>query len=364
MSYTIKSLTSRFFFDLLTPSTFRVLLAAFVVLYHTLGFITIGHYAVYVFFVLSGYWIARMYTEKYTEYKNSYLVYLLSRLGRLMPMYWLIFVFSLIVFFLIPSFAQKTDGREHIQWIWAANFIVLGVANSPFQLIGTSWSLDIEIQFYILAPLLVLLFRRGWAIPLFIVSSMLAISLIAFHHFAYNILFYLPFFAIGGLIYHFNYQATKRIAVLCLLAAGALLFFNYAIPHLRNNYLLNKTSILLGFDYIELLNVVLLLLTIPYVSINVRLATKKELKGKEQLLSSISYILYLVHWPLLQIYAWFAGDQINVKKMLLLCAYYVFCVVLSYVLAKYVDTYFEKQRRSWLDRQAKLRQPAWANQPV
>ena len=45
-----------------SPGTFRLLLALLVVLDHFTG-IMVGRAAVYLFFVLSGFWIHRMWTE-------------------------------------------------------------------------------------------------------------------------------------------------------------------------------------------------------------------------------------------------------------------------------------------------------------
>lgn len=362
MSNPVKTIPSRILFEYLTPSTFRVLLAALVVAYHVISLITLGHYAVYVFFMLSGYWIARMYSEKYRYYKNSYFVYIVSRLARLMPIYWFVLLLTILVFVCIPSFAQKADaGKEYLGLVWTSNILVTGVANSPFMFIATAWSLDIEIQFYILAPLLLLLFRKKWAIPVFIITSLLSIALVLLEHASINVFIYLPYFIIGMLIYHFNYEASKKLAAFCLLIAAGILAIHYAVPFLRNGYLLNKEYDFGGFKYAEVLNILLVLLTIPYVSINVRLNPSKQLKGREQLLSSISYVLYLVHWPALQVYVLFANRASGVQKLICLIAFFIVSFVLSYLLARYVDTFFEKQRRKWLDRQQKRVQPLAAN---
>ena len=50
------------------PGFFRLILATLVFLHHTSS-IALGEMAVIVFFVLSGYWIAKMYREKYSKKK-------------------------------------------------------------------------------------------------------------------------------------------------------------------------------------------------------------------------------------------------------------------------------------------------------
>ena len=49
------------------PGLFRFILAFMVLIFHTISFFPLGHYAVYVFFMLSGYWIFKMFEEKAYE---------------------------------------------------------------------------------------------------------------------------------------------------------------------------------------------------------------------------------------------------------------------------------------------------------
>lgn len=336
-------------FRTITPGIFRLLLACIVVIYHSVAFLTIGHYAVYVFFILSGYWIFKMYREKYSLYRNSYWVYLTSRLARLMPMYWLILLLSFIIYLNIPSMAQKlTLLKDQHTSIGLHNIFILGLADSAYQFIGTSWSLDIEVQFYILAPVLFFLCRKNIGLLLLAISSIATVLLVYYGYPKFNLLLYLPYFLIGALIYYFDYIAPRSLAVAGILAIVVILGLNYLIPDLRNNYLLNRDAYVFGFSYRESLNVLLTILTIPFVSVNVRLSTTKEVAGKEQLRSSMSYIIYLLHWPLLQIYAAYVANAGAMLKATSLVIYYVACLGLSYLIAKYIDSYFEKRRRRWL----------------
>lgn len=342
-----------FLFGFITPGLFRFLLAFIVVIYHSVDFLTLGHYAVYVFFMLSGYWIFRMYNEKYSTYKNSYYVYICSRLGRLMPLYWLILLVSLMIY-TIPAISQRLAGLEGQGLnIAAFNFLVLGLANSPHQFIGTAWSLDIEIQFYIIAPLLLLLCRKGFGWPLFLAGSVLSLLLLYNHYTSENLMVYLPYFVIGGLIYHFNIQATRNFAIISLFLLLAILCMNYIVPALRTDYLLNRKAYLLGFNYREGLNVILAILTIPFLAINVRQVSKKEMAEAEQIWSSMSYVIYLLHWPLLLIYSVCVTGVGGKTKVIYLSIFYIICIGLSFLIAKYIDARFEKRRRKWIGKMEK-----------
>lgn len=349
-------------FGQISPGLFRLLLALLVMVYHSVDFLSLGHYAVYVFFMLSGYWIFKMYSEKYRTYKNSYLVYITSRLARLMPMYWFILLFSVAIYSLIPDLSQKVNlVRYQPGSVGLTNLLIIGVANSPFSFIGTTWSLDIEIQFYILAPLLFLAARKTLFLMLALFST-IAIGLIFTHYSLVNILVYMPYFIIGGGIYLFNYKASQKLVMYCLFIIVAILTFSYMIPGIRTAYLLGRETYVLGFNSREAINVILAVLTIPFVSVNVRLAVRKELLGREQVWSSMSYIIYLLHWPLLQFYAYNAMGAGLVKKSAFLLLYYIVCIFLGYVLAKFVDARFERYRKGWVERQERRIAVAGVNQ--
>ena len=72
---------------------------------------------------------------------------------------------------------------------------------------GVAWSLEIEIQFYVLVPLLALLFaisdarlRRTIVITLMLVSGMLTNFLYRSPHWHASIIYYVPFFLAGFLL--------------------------------------------------------------------------------------------------------------------------------------------------------------------
>jgi peptidoglycan/LPS O-acetylase OafA/YrhL len=61
------------------PGAFRLLLALAVLVHHSVGFIACGAPAVYLFFVLSGYWVTLLWDRKYSGLAHPYLVFWSSR---------------------------------------------------------------------------------------------------------------------------------------------------------------------------------------------------------------------------------------------------------------------------------------------
>lgn len=332
---------------------FRLLLAVLVMVFHSVAFLTIGHYAVYVFFVLSGYWITKMYIEKYSLFTKPYWVYIQSRLFRLLPVYWVILLLAMLVklaqSYLSLSNHEPTFNAETI----FLNFILLGLIHADFKFLVPSWSLDIELQFYLIAPLLVGLFSTKRSVILVLALSVLCciISFSSPYSLEFlNLIGYLPWFGIGSIIYLYNVKFPDYAAFLCLLAGGFLLAIHYGIPALRLTYLLNKQATVYGFNYQEFINLILTILTIPFITLNVR---QKVDPQKDHLYSSMSYILYLLHWPLLQIYAQSVTQLGALQKTIYLLVYFTATLLFSYFLSVYVDNYFERSRRRWLCRQKK-----------
>ena len=342
---------NKFLFQTITPGWFRLFLALIVVVFHSVSFLTIGHYAVFVFFILSGYWIFKMYKEKYSLYKNSYLVYLRSRLFRIMPVYWVILLLTLMLYAIVPDLLnQAQTSAPNIFTSVFFNFLLIDVTRQSFLFIVPAWSLCLEIQFYILAPLLILIYtNKNAAILVTIFFYILSIVLVykswPFSGF-FKIFIYLPFFLTGGLIFIFDIQYSERSAKIGILAIFLILVFNYLTPQIRNNFLLNKNALIFNFNYSELLNVIFAVLTIPFVTNNIR---QKVIQHKnENILSSMSYVIYLLHWPLLLIYSMSVKNMSALQKLSHLLVFYFSCIFLSWLISIFIDNFFERKRKKWI----------------
>jgi peptidoglycan/LPS O-acetylase OafA/YrhL len=127
----------------LGPGQFRVILAILVVFSHMSDF-EIGRPAVFVFFMLSGYWVLRMYEQKYRPTAPAWVFYL-SRFMRI----WLAFATAFLATFLILALTPLAKPTE---MLWGLP--LLGIATTKRDVLGTSWSLDIELQFYLLVPVI------------------------------------------------------------------------------------------------------------------------------------------------------------------------------------------------------------------
>jgi peptidoglycan/LPS O-acetylase OafA/YrhL len=124
------------------------------------------HIGVALFFVLSGFLIAYTYAAAPAQSGRAYTRYMLLRLARIMPLYWLI----LTVYYLDAGY-----GRGHSTWLTYS--LLHGFSNTAnLDGIAQAWSLTVEMTFYLLAPLLCLLQRRHL---LYLISALVLLLVIS-----------------------------------------------------------------------------------------------------------------------------------------------------------------------------------------
>ena len=157
------------------PGFLRLILAALVLVQHYSS-CDFGGWAVFMFFVLSGYWISRMYMGKYRHAHSPWRSFVLNRYFRLLPVYLACLGVAYVVysrFALLPDFSRSPG------W-WLRALPIVG-SNENGVLIGVFWSLDIEFQFYLIAPFVVVALHRLSARNALGVTAALAVMTVYFH---------------------------------------------------------------------------------------------------------------------------------------------------------------------------------------
>ncbi len=108
------------------------------------------HIGVAMFFVLSGFLIAYTYADAPAKSGREYTRYMLVRLARILPLYWLI----LTAYYLDPKFGK-------LDFSWLTYTLCHGFSDFyNLRGIAQAWSLNVEMTFYFLAPFLCLLQRK------------------------------------------------------------------------------------------------------------------------------------------------------------------------------------------------------------
>lgn len=252
----------------LPPGAFRLLLAFMVVASHLSGY-DIGRLAVVLFFYLSGYWVTRLYKEKFGP--GSVGRFYLSRYWRLAPL------------FFLATFAAAIARDQGLGW---SNFTLLGLASTGEATDPThvSWSLDLELQFYLLLPLLIPLLER-WprvvcyaSVPLALAGSWLDTT----HH-VLTVAKFLPAFLLGALTFQASYAPSAGLARGSLVAFGLLSAVTAFTPFL---FKAQPDP----FDR-DLWAMVWCLPLLPYVARSLLARSSRA----DRVLGDITYPLYLFH---------------------------------------------------------------------
>jgi peptidoglycan/LPS O-acetylase OafA/YrhL len=155
-----------------------------------------------LFFVISGFILAIPFASHYLRGtpKINLRRYFTRRLTRLEPPYVIILLVLSGVFVLLM---HQSIGELLPHLVASILYLHNIIYHSPSTINGVAWSLEVEIQFYLLVPLLAFLFaierpavRRGVLTGLMFFSAVLSIRLLQTPLQA-SILYYLPFFLAG-----------------------------------------------------------------------------------------------------------------------------------------------------------------------
>lgn len=155
----------RFYGDTDFITGLRAIAATMVVIIHTGAFSEFGmvgqaitsggKYGVHIFFVISGFTIARTFTEA-----RDYKTYLIRRIMRIIPLYWLVLSIATALwlsgYFSMPTWMTELgaplDLYNFLIHLSMLSYLDYRVANS---LIGVEWTIPIEVFWYISLPFLI-----------------------------------------------------------------------------------------------------------------------------------------------------------------------------------------------------------------
>lgn len=141
----------------------RALAAWLIVLYHAkVPMVSGGYMAVDVFLVLSGFLITRLLIAEHEGTGTiNYKAFTLRRLCRLMPALLLMLLVYLIA---APFFFDYAPWASHARdAFWTSLYLInyATIFGDKVILLGHVWTLAVEMQFYLLWPLLFLLIRKA-----------------------------------------------------------------------------------------------------------------------------------------------------------------------------------------------------------
>lgn len=288
----------------------------------------IGRLAVLMFFLLSGYWVHRIWIAKFGWRRIGR--FYASRYLRIMPLYLITILAAsaLMAFPLTPT-----------------NLGLLGVATTKSG-IGPAWSLDIELQFYLLFPLLLALagYLPRAASLLGLVGATL-VGWILYERFRIvTLAVYLPAFAAGIVISATNFDPGRRAAAISLAAFALTSAAILCLPMTRL-LVVDPPRV----DPAEALSFFWMLPLTPYIAHSLA-------RGSGPLdrhLGNLSFPLYLAHVPVIALMEQHFGHGLVVKGLAVALA-----LAVALGLYVFVDRPIDAARVRLLERRAPAPSPA------
>ena len=309
-----------------------------------------GYVGVDIFFVISGYLITGIIINELSEQKFSLLKFYERRARRILPaLYFVMMLTTLVSWFLLPPSYLKDFGQSLVAVsFFLSNFLFWvesGYFSSASELkpLLHTWSLAIEEQFYVIFPILLLVFWKSGIKNLLLVLAVIFISsLILAHWGAANYsdfsFYMLPMRAwelmVGSFVaifLRYNSHFKSRILNEFLSISGLILII-YSIIFFDEN-----TPFPSIYALIPTIGTLLILLAaVPKTAVSKILSTPLIVK-----IGLISYSAYLFHQPILSFARHRALDEIGDVFIFLLCLLVFILAFLSY---KYVEAPFRDKK--------------------
>lgn len=284
---------------------FRVLLALWVMLSHLLQVPIIGHYAVFAFFVLSGFLMTTIMQETYGYNIAGLQKYLINRFLRLYPLYWVIALLTILLIIVVPesyaaSYKSAIRLPSDIKEIFF-NITMIYPSWIPWEtkprLSPPTWALTVEIFFYICIGLGISKTKKItfiWLIfSIFYFLFSYHIGLSEGYRYAPIIAGSLPF-SLGAISYHFKPELLRFVELIKLASPIRVLTLYFTNTFIFCLMAYHKPtefeSILILGKYLNLVLAIFTIIVLFYKGKN--LFNKRF----DKIVGDYSYTIYLSHW--------------------------------------------------------------------
>jgi peptidoglycan/LPS O-acetylase OafA/YrhL len=312
-----------------------------VLLYHfKFTFFKGGFIGVDIFFVISGYLMTRIILTGFSENNFSVLDFYKKRMARIFPaLLVMITFFAVLIYFLIPTQFINYTKLYLSSSLFFSNiyyYFISGYFNASSQtnFLLHTWSLSVEWQFYLLYPLVLMIFKkayignRGLFTMIFLTFIFLSIGSMVFHYlFGHSYSFYMTDtraweMMFGGLAFLFkdslNNKSIKIKKSLFYLSVAAIVSFIVFTDEHYVRWPFFITIIPVGCTALILL-----------LNLDFKLFENKIIKYT----GDISYSLYLWHWPFF-VLSLFLGFNEDLEHRFIFIVLSIIFAVLSYHLVE------------------------------
>jgi peptidoglycan/LPS O-acetylase OafA/YrhL len=330
------------------PGAFRLFLALVVVVHHV-SRISLGEFAVYAFFNLSGFWMASVWRDKYSTEPGGYQTFIVARFFRLAPLFLLGSVVGLTADLVTHKFdlnKAQLMGMNALETLrfGASNVFILGYNSLPYKALRPAWSLDVEMQYYLVLPLLFLVVRRArWLGLLGLVALALWCRGTSWHE---SLLGYALFFYAGMWSCASRWQPTPAQVRASFCVVSLLLACLFATQQGRA-WVIGGVARSAGFEQANQgVCALLALVSLPITLWSTGLTSNR----RDKALGDLSYSVYLFHGPLAGLYGHWFGQLPPMQRAPYLLAYLLITAVVSVAAWRWVDKPLMAWRSRYLAR--------------
>ncbi|MBU0663426.1 MAG: acyltransferase [Proteobacteria bacterium] len=299
-----------------------------------------GVYAVFCFYLLSGYLMTLILNERYGFDITGLRRYAVNRILRIYPPYLFIFIIAIMVAGLIPEIAQHINPALSMPLKpieWTHNLFIFGLNGDTHRLIPPAWSVDVELFFYCSMGVF---FARNSTICFIwffvsLIATVLMLTMGADFSLRYGSIIgaSLPF-SVGSMMYYFKNELfispqthIPKATILFLLYAC---FSNFLWANPRN----------FGF-YISLILGIYLQISLANLK---RSDMPSWLRVTDSKLGDLAYPIFLCHWHVGAAIAFIAPFGVS-NKGIILCAWTFFAsIILSLGINQFIEQPIEKIR--------------------
>ena len=314
-----------------------------------------------MFFMLSGYWIDVMWHREYQQTSAPWRVFIISRLWRLLPVYLLsLFLYVAVCeFFSIPILPAFSAPIEALHFYFS-NLFILGYAQLPAasRIVYPAWSLDIEMQFYIIAPAILALVAVRKSPLYFLVLAAIAMCFAGYYLVYYEGLgafsgfmpMYLIFFLIGLGTARYRWQPSDRTDHLSLLAGAGFLILTIAFHQTRGLFLWGPFTSPIQY-YSPGASFMLALLLAPYAMATVRVNAKARGRfaaATDRHFSNLTYDVYLLHASIITGFNELMHGTPRLRQLPFVPVAYLVILLLSLIVYHFYDQPIDQKRRNYV----------------